>query len=295
MVRPRKKGSGCGGAIWMAPATALLFVWMAVPLGLTLWFSMLHYNLLDAGSRHYVGIANLSNLLREPTLWTAVAHSLSVVFLVLAVTIGLGLLIAVLFDQQFRGRPVALVIFISPVFVMPTVSALVWKNMLMHPVNGVFAFLTRSVGLGAIDWFGSWPLTSIVVILSWEWMPFAFLIFLASLQALPRSQRDAAIMDGAGRVGYFRFIALPHLRRSIAIVVMLETVLMLAIFAEIFVTTAGGPGLATTTLTFLIYLRALLQFDVGQAAAASVIAVMLANCVMIPLAVTVGRALDARN
>jgi len=119
----------------------------------------------------------------------------------------------------------------------------------------------------------------VVIIVAWEWTPFAALILLTSLQSLDREQVDAARIDGAGPVTSFIFITLPHLARPIAVVIMLETIFFLAIYAEILVTTVGGPGLATTNLPFLIYSRALMGFDVGGASAAGIFAVVLANVV----------------
>src|SRR6202044_3791905 len=118
-----------------------------------------------------------------------------------------------------------------------------------------------SLGLGSIDWFTRLPLTSIAIIVAWQWNPFATLILLTAMQSLDREQMEAARMDGARGVQLFRFVILPHLLRPI--------------FAEIFITTSGGPGNATTTLTYLIYLRALVNFDVGGASAGGVIAIVL--------------------
>jgi sorbitol/mannitol transport system permease protein len=183
-------------------------------------------------------------------------------------------------------------LIIAPFFVMPTVGALIWKNMLMHPVNGLFAFLSRTVGLPAVDWFGDWPMTSLVIIVSWQWVPFAVLIFLTAVQSLDREQKEAAYLDGAGAVSMFFHITLPHLRRAIAVVIMIEMIFLLTIFAEILVTTNGGPGLATTNLAYLIYIRALLDFDIGGASAGGVIAIVLANIVAVFLIRTIARTLE---
>jgi sorbitol/mannitol transport system permease protein len=125
---------------------------------------------------------------------------------------------------------------------------------------------------------------SLIMILSWEWLPFALLILLTAMQSLDQEQREAARMDGAGVMAQFAFITLPHLRRAISVVIMLETIFLLAVFAEIFVTTAGGPGTSTTNLAFLIYGRAVLGFDIGGASAGGVVAIILANALAAILA-----------
>jgi sorbitol/mannitol transport system permease protein len=276
----------------LSPALVVLFLWMIVPLAMTLWFSFQRYNLLNPLTTGFASFANYKALLTDTALWTAMLNTLILVGSVLAVTVVLGTLLAVLFDQEFFGRGVARLLIIAPFFVMPTVSALVWKNMLLHPVNGLVAFLMHSVGLEAIDWFGTWPMTSIIIIVSWQWLPFSLLILLTAIQSLDQEQREAARMDGAGPMQMFFFIILPHLRRAISVVIMIETIFFLSVFAEIFVTTSGGPGLATTNLAFLIYIRSLLEYDVGSASAGGVIAIVLTNIVAVFLVRTVARTLE---
>ncbi|MGA7935642.1 MAG: sugar ABC transporter permease [Kovacikia sp.] len=276
----------------VAPSVIALLLWMIVPLAMTVWFSFQRYNLLNPDAQKFIGIENFTFILTDPALWSSVITTVVLVVSVLAITIGLGTLLAVLFDQDFYGQGVARVLAISPFFVMPTVSALIWKNMLMHPVNGLFAQITRVLGLGAIDWFADFPLFAIIMIVSWEWLPFALLILLTAIQSLDHEQLEAARMDGANPIALFRFVMLPHLSRAIAVVAMIETIFFLTIFAEIFVTTGGGPGLATTNLAYYIFLKALLEFDVGGASAGGLIAVILANVVAIFLMRSVARNLD---
>lgn len=265
----------------VAPSVIVLFLWMIVPLAMTLWFSFQYYNLLDPSTSGFAGFENYTYLLTDPSLWEVMLNTLYLVFWVLVITVGLGTLLAVLFDQDFYGRGVARLFAIAPFFVMPTVSALIWKNMLMHPVNGLFAAMARGLGLPAVDFFGALPLTSIIIIVAWQWLPFALLILLTAIQSLDHEQKEAARMDGAGPFAMFFFIILPHLGRAISVVIMIETIFLLSVFAEIYVTTSGGPGLASTNLPFMIYLRALREYDIGGASAGGIIAVVLANIVAI--------------
>ena len=276
----------------VAPSVIALVLWMVVPLAMAIWFAFQRYNLLLPENREFAGLENFTYILTDPALWVSIGITLVLVVSVLAITIGLGTLLAVLFNQEFFGRGIARVLAISPFFVMPTVSALIWKNMLMHPVNGLFAQITRGLGLGAIDWFADFPLISIIIIVSWQWLPFALLILLTAIQSLDTDQMEAARMDGAKPPALFRFIVLPHMSRAIAVVAMIETIFFLTLFSEIFVTTGGGPGIATTNLAYYIYLKALLEFDVGGASAGGLIAVVLANLVAIFLMRSVARNLD---
>jgi sorbitol/mannitol transport system permease protein len=118
------------------------------------------------------------------------------------------------------------------------------------------------------------------------------LILLTAVQSLDHEQKEAARMDGAGVFAQFFFITLPHLSRAIGVVIMIETIFLLTVFAEIFVTTSGGPGNATTNLAFLIYARALLQYDIGGASAGGVVAIVLANIVAFFLVRSIARRLE---
>lgn len=295
MNKPIASGRKVGGLRPLAlqgPAVTLLFLWMIVPLSMTVWFSLQRYNLLMPGMNEFDGLTNYRYLFTDPALWSSMITTLLLVGWVLVITVVGGTLLAVLFQQEFFGRGIARVLVISPFFVMPTASALVWKNLMMHPSNGVLAWLAGVFGMEPINWFSSLPLTSIVIIVAWQWLPFALLILLTAMQSLDEDQVEAARMDGAGPIAVFFFITLPHLKRAISVVIMIEMIFLLTVFAEIFVTTSGGPGLATTNLAYLIYIRALLDYDVGLASAGGVVAIVLANIVAIFLVRMVAKNLE---
>ena len=277
----------------VGPSVGVLLLWMIVPLAMTLWFSFQRYNLLDPTVGGFAGLDNYTFLVTDPDFWASLWNTFVLVGSVLVITVGLGTLLAVLYDLPFPGQGVARLLAIAPFFVMPTVSALVWKNLLMHPIYGVFGSLARGVGLTPVDWFADHPMLSVIMIVSWQWLPFALLILLTAVQSLDHEQREAARMDGAGALAQFAFITLPHMRRAITVVIMIETIFLLTVFAEIFVTTSGGPGNATTNLAFLIYARALLQFDVGGGSAGGVVAIILANIVAFFLVRSIAGRLEA--
>jgi len=281
------------GRVLLAPSVILLFLWMIVPLGMTIWFSLLRYNLLDPGNESFVGLLNYQYFLTDPAFFTALGNTLVLVGSVLAITVIGGIAIALLMDQPIFGRGIVRLMVIAPFFVMPTVSALVWKNLLMHPVSGLFAWVAGLFGLPAVDWFTNWPLLSIILIVAWQWLPFATLILLTALQSFDEEQKEAAQMDGTPAFPFFFLLVLPHLARAITVVILIETIFLLSVFAEILVTTGGGPGLATTNIAFLVYAQALLQYDVGGASAGGIVAVVLANIVAIFLVRLVGKNLDA--
>ena len=275
-----------------APAIILLFVWMIVPLSMTLYYSFLNYNLLNPGMTSWAGWFNYQYFYTDPAFFDAIWNTLVLVLGVLFITVVGGIAIAMLIDKPIWGQGIVRILVISPFFVMPPVAALIWKNMIMHPSYGVFADIARAIGVQPVDWFAQYPLTSIIIIVAWQWLPFATLILLTALQSLDGEQMEAAEMDGAGAVSRFIHLTLPHMARAITVVVLIQTIFLLGIYAEILVTTNGGPGNASTNLTYLIYRAARLNFDIGGAAAGGIIAVILANIVAFFLMRAVGKNLD---
>ncbi|PIP98068.1 MAG: sugar ABC transporter permease, partial [Rhodobacterales bacterium CG18_big_fil_WC_8_21_14_2_50_71_9] len=225
--------------LMLAPSVIMLLAWMIIPLSMTLYFSFLRYNLLMPGMETWAGIENYQYFLTDPAFFAALGNTLMLVGGVLLITIVGGTLIALLLDQPIWGQGVVRLLVIAPFFVMPTVSALVWKNMLMHPANGLFAWIAQTFGFQAVDWLGAMPLLSIILIVAWQWLPFATLIILTALQSLDQEQKEAAEMDGAGPFAIFLAITLPHLSRALTVVVLIQTIFLLSVFAEILVTTNG--------------------------------------------------------
>ncbi|MEP3436438.1 MAG: sugar ABC transporter permease [Hoeflea sp.] len=278
--------------IMRAPAIILLLIWMVVPLGMTLYFSFLNYNLLNPANTSWAGFFNYRYFYTDPAFFQSIWNTLVLVIGVLLITVIGGIAVALLIDQPMFGQGIVRILVISPFFVMPPVAALVWKNMIMNPSYGVFADIAHFFGAEPVDWFAQYPLFSIIVIVAWQWLPFATLILLTSLQSLDGEQKEAAEMDGAGFVSRFIYLTLPHMARAITVVILIQTIFLLGIYAEILVTTNGGPGYASTNLVFLIYRAARLNFDIGGGAAGGIIAVVLANFVAFFLMRAVGKNLD---
>ena len=185
-----------------------------------------------------------------------------------------------------------ILIFVILIIVISSYLGYRPNNLMMLPVDRLIRSVVSMIGLAPADWSSDYPMFSVILIVAWQWVPFAFLILLTAIQSLDAEQKEAARIDGAGPMAMFFYITLPHLSRAISVVIMIETIFLLTIFAEIYVTTAGGPGTATTNLAWLIYSVGLLQFDVGYASAGGVIAVILANIVAFFLVRTVSRNLQ---
>ena len=276
----------------MAPAVLTLFLWMIVPLLMTLYFSFVNYNLLQPGEHAFAGIDNFHYFITDPDFWPAVSNTLLLIGSVIGITVVLGVGLALLVNEPFPGRGIVRVLLISPFFVMPAVNALLWKHMMMNPIYGILADVWRFFGAQPVDWMTDLPLFSVILMVAWQWLPFACLIFITSLQSLDREQMEAARMDGATAFQRFVYLTVPHLARPMAVVIMIEMIFLLSIFAEIAITTSGGPGNASTNLTYMIFKQSLMNFDVGVASAGALFAVVLANVVAIFLIRIIGKNLD---
>jgi sorbitol/mannitol transport system permease protein len=276
----------------MAPAVSTLFLWMIVPLVMTIYFSLIRYNLMQPGPDEFIGLANFEFFVTDPSFATSVLNTLQLIGSVILITVVGGVALALLVNDPFPGRGFVRMLLISPFFIMPTVNALMWKHMMMNPIYGVFAQIAQFVGAQPVDFMADWPLLSVIIMVAWQWLPFSCLIFITALASMNREQLEAARMDGAGYFQQLRFMYLPHLARSIAVVIMIELIFLLSVFAEIYTTTGGGPGDASTNVAFLIFKQALLNFDAGVASAGALFAVVLANIVAAFLIRMIGKNLD---
>ena len=278
--------------VLLAPAVVTLFLWMIVPLVMTIYFSVIRYNLLQSEQSEFIGLENFEYFITDPSFSTAVTNTLLLLGSVILITVIGGIALALLVDAPFPGRNLVRILLISPFFVMPTVNALLWKHMMMNPIYGVLAQVWLFFGATPVDWLTDWPLWSVILIVSWQWLPFATLIFITALQSMDREQLEASRMDGATYLQQLRYLYIPHLGRSMAVVVMIEMIFLLSVFAEIYTTTSGGPGDASTNVAFLIFKQALLNFDAGVASAGALFAVVLANIAGVFLIRMVGKNLD---
>jgi sorbitol/mannitol transport system permease protein len=276
--------------IMIAPAVFVLLVWMLVPLCMTLYFSFADYRPLRGAFEPWIGFDNYASFLTSDAFLGALGTTLLMVAGILCITIIGGVLLALLLDQPMFGQGIVRILVIAPFFVMPTVSALLWKNMFFNVDNGLFSYFYKWMGLQPYDFLSQSPLFAIVIIVAWQWLPFATLILLTAVQSLSSEQLEAAEMDGAPALSRFWYIILPHLSRAITVVILIQTTFLLSIFAEIFVTTNGAFG--TRTLSYLVYQRVLESQNIGLGSAGGIVAVILANIVAFFLMRIVGKNLD---
>jgi len=263
--------------------TALVFaiVVTQLPFVVTLVISSLDWNILQPGQRRFTGLDNYATVFTDTRLRNAVINTVVLTASVVVVSLLLGLLLAVLLDRRFPGRGVARTLLIAPFLVMPVAAALLWKHALYNAdyglLNGTLNAIWRAVGAGegpTVDWVSSMPMTAVVAALVWQWTPFMMLILLAGLQAQPGDVLEAARVDGSGEMSTFRYITLPHLRQYLELSALLGSIYVVQTFDAIFTITQGGPGTATTTLPYEIYLTTFRKYEYGEASAAGVVVVI---------------------
>ncbi|MDA9355569.1 sugar ABC transporter permease [Amylibacter sp.] len=297
-----------------APAVLLLLVWMLVPLSMTLYFSFIRYVLNSLNRPEWTspslsnwrGFGNYNYVLDAKDFWFAVQNSVFIVGGILFFTVILGLSIAVLINKTFPGRGIVRVLLISPFFVMPAVSGVLWINMILDPVLGLNGITVEAINnvikdLKNLPIIGSFfslspeltPMSfratqtsayAVIIMVTWQWTPFAVLIFMTSLQSEDQQQKEAAILDGATSWAQFRYMTLPHLARPIAIVVMIQSIFHLSLYAEIEIVSRGNGN---KNLPYLIGEFA--NNNIGAASATGIFAVILANIIAIFLLRMVGK------
>ena len=298
------------------PAVLLLLIWMLVPLSMTLYFSFIRYVLASLTRPEWTtpalsnwrGFGNYEFVLKNKDFLFAIQNSLLIVGSILFFTVIFGVLIAVLINKSFPGQGIVRVLLISPFFVMPAVNAVLWINMILDPVLGLQGLAVNGLndlidGLRTaplIGWFFNlWPeftpisfratqtsAFAVIIMVTWQWTPFAVLIFMTSLQSEDQEQKEAATLDGASAWSQFRFLTLPHLGRPIAIVVMIQAIFHLSLYAEIEIVSRGNGN---KNLPYLIGEMA--TNNIGAASATGIFAVILANIVAIFLLRMIGKTL----
>ena len=267
------------GRTWLhLPSLAFMIILTQIPFLLAVWFSLHAWNLLVPSEGFpFVGLANyIHTFVGDPNFWPIMGNTFQLVFGAIVLALIGGTILALLLNRPLRGRNVLRGIATVPFLVTPSVMALVWKNLFLSPSSGFVSWILTSLGLHAVSWFSDFPLQSVTFIVAWEWTPFVMLVILAGLQAVPGEVMEAAKVDGANTFTTFWQVVFPLLRKPYEIAILFGTIFIFQTFGEIYVTTAGGPGLTTNTLPYYTYRTALSSFQIGQAAALGVIGVVVA-------------------
>ncbi len=256
----------------VAPAILVLLATTTFPLLYLAWSSFQNINLAMPFLDGFAGLDNYRTMMADANFWHALSLTgiYTVTTVIAQLIIGLGL--ALLVMQIPRGQMLFRIVAILPIVLAPVVVGLFWRTLMLSPNFGVLDFAVTAMGFGSVNWLGS-PvpaLVSVIVIHTWQWTPFAFLVLLASLASLPPDIYEAARIDRANAVKRFIYITLPLLRPAIVIVIIMRAMIALSAFAAIFAATGGGPGTATEILNLYAYRTSFVQLNFGYGSAQAV-------------------------
>jgi sorbitol/mannitol transport system permease protein len=265
----------------LLPALVFLAVMTQAPFVLTLWYSFHNWILTSPELGHkWVGLDNFRYALTgDPIFRQAIYNTLEITAGIVGGSLVLGLTLALLLNRSFPLRGVARALMSAPFFVMPTVNAVVQKNLFLNPIFGLLNWVWTSLGFARVDWLAVHPKFAIISMAVWQWAPFMMLILLAGLQGISDEVREAARIDGAGPITEFRRITLPLLGPYFELAVLLGMIYILQLFGEIFVATQGGPGTSTTTIPYYVYQTISQANDVGTSSAQGVLAIIFSSII----------------
>ena len=261
-------------AAFYAPGLLLLLA-VGYPIGYAIWTSFTNLNLVT-NTDAFVGLRNYQRALGDPTFWQAVRVTLTFAVGSIAVEFVLGLGLALLLNREMRFRGLIRTYILVPMFFAPVVVAIVWRFML-DPEFGIVNWILSVFRIPPQTWLGSGQLAlpSLIAIDVWQQTGMVFVILLAGLQMIPKDYLEAASIDGAEGWTRFWTITWPLLRPAIVAALIYRTMFALRAFDIIWVTTSGGPGSATQTLSVYMYQIGFNQFNLGYANTISLLLLVL--------------------
>jgi multiple sugar transport system permease protein len=281
------------GRIMVAPSFLLLFLMTIYPMIYMVVIGFFTWSIIPTLPRTFVGLRQYVSIFADPSLRGSIGRTLMFVGAAVFCEIVLGFLLALLISST-RVKWIR-VLFLFPSIVAPVVVGLMWRFLLGYDLGTINYFLS-AVGLARVNWLGV-PLNafiSIVLIDIWQWTPFAFLIFLAGLETLPIEPYEAARVDGASWFKTLRYVTMPQLVPVLSVVLMFRILDAFKLFDIVYMVTRGGPGNATYVLSYEIWLSAFFYNKLGQAAALSVVMLVIATLLTTLLGRWLARAVHSK-
>jgi len=255
------------------PALFFSIALTQIPFLVTIYFSFLDWNQLRPNEIKFTGLSNYVTVFTGSEFFSSLVATVTITGSAVILSLLFGLLFAVLLDRKFFGQGVVRTLMITPFLIMPAAAALIWKWSMLDANVGMVNVGLKLIGLPPVAWNTDFPALTIIILLTWQYTPFMMLILLAGLQSQSREVLEAASVDGAGPWRTFQWMTLPHLRQYIEIAVLLGGIMLLQVFDPIAIMTKGTGG--TKTLSYLLYERAFIGLDIGQAAAFGVVTVII--------------------
>jgi len=258
---------------YVLPVIIVLIFLIIFPLFYSLYLSFTRWDMTSFGAKpHFIGFGNFAQILTDARFFYDLGRTAIMVVSALMVETLLGFGVALLLTRKFKGRGAVLAAFLMPVMVSEVTAGLIWGLIFgttFGPLNRIIALLHLTKK--PVDWLVNYPLLSLIIADIWQWSPFIMLITLAGLQALPSGPYEAAMLDGASGWQIFRFITVPLMVPIVGVAVVLRGMDLVKLFGKIYMMTRGGPGTASETITYYIYLQAFSFWNLPYAAALSFI------------------------
>ncbi|SEL75852.1 carbohydrate ABC transporter membrane protein 1, CUT1 family [Roseivivax marinus] len=268
----------------LSPAVLVTLAIVFFPMVQTAWMSLHDYVLFRPNDFDWVGLENFRTALSDEVFWISLRNTIIWMGTTIPAQLLLGLVTALLLNQEFPWRPVARALIIIPWALPSVVIALMWVWIYDSNYGVANEFLLR-MGLiqQSIPWLADpdYALASIILTLTWQGFPFFAVMILAGLQAIPRSYYEAASIDGASAWRQFWHITLPGIAGVMMTAVLLRLIWVANSFDVIFVMTGGGPGYATHTLPLYAFIKARTNLDFGYGSAIAVLFTMLLMVVVV--------------
>ena len=269
---------------FLLPAMAVLTLIILYPVFSNLVMSLHKVKLLKGGGDEFIGLANFTKLLGSRTFVGSIGSSVRFTLISLPIAFLLGLLLALIFNEIKKNRPVFTAFLLVPWAIAPVVTGYMWR-WLFHDSFGLVNYFLLGVGLieANVPWLAQ-PDTAMAAVVTaniWRFMPYITIMLLAGLQGVPTELYEAAHVDGANVLQRFLFVTLPQLRHVIGVVFLFATIWMINDFALIFIMTEGGPARATQVVPITIYRIAFEHLRLGRGAAAAVILLLFLLCMSI--------------
>lgn len=268
---------------WLiAPAVFLLLAVGLFPLIYSLIVSFMRIDMMDTDTS-FAGLYNYTQLFRDARLWQSLLHTLIITAIALPLELILGLAMAYLFLEKMPGRAIFISLLVLPTIISPIVAGATWRLLLDNqygPINQILGwFAGERVNL---LWTISPTLVYPAIIFCeiWQWTPFMFLILLAALSNVDKSQTEAAEIDGASFWRSFRYIVLPAIWPVMAIAILIRGLDLFRIFDIIWALTMGGPGTMTETISVYTYNQGFKQFETSYTAAIAFLVIAMLTIIV---------------
>ncbi|CAN5864441.1 sugar ABC transporter permease [soil metagenome] len=238
--------------------------------------------------QEWIGLENYSTALKDAVFIDSLRRSVVFAIPVSMIELLAGVVIALLVNGSLRGGHIIRTLILLPLITPPIMVATAWK-LIFNPTGGLLNSVLADLGLidRPVSFLGSsqWALPAVALADAWQWTPFVALLAIATLQAMPGDVLQAASIDGAGRWSSFWTITFPMILPSLAAIFLIKLIITFKVFDLVYSMTFGGPGFDTNLATFQIYRVGLQQFNVGYAAAQTILFGLLVGLITLPVVV----------